>query len=62
VALFVWVVLMGSGLGFLWASVSVYGQSLEHLLALTASDQSEVKVITKYAAWNLLYPQRERKR
>jgi hypothetical protein len=57
IAFLVWAILIGSGIGFLWVSISVYALGIEHLLALHASDDApNVRIVTKYAAWSLLYP------
>ena len=52
-ALFIWAILLGSGLGFLWESANIF-------LHLTSGESMKVKTIGKFRAWNLLHPKEER--
>lgn len=47
-ALFIWALLLGSGIGFLWESVNIF----EHMVT---GESVKVRTIGKWAAWNLLH-------
>lgn len=51
-ALFVWAVLLGSGIGFLWSSAEVF-------FRLAADEEITTKtVVSKVRAWNTVYKPR----
>ena len=53
VALFIWCLLVGSGIGFLWESANIF-------LHLTSGESMKVKVISKWAGWWRVHPKEER--
>jgi hypothetical protein len=50
-ALFVWVVLVGSGLGFLWGSADLFSR-------LATGEEITKTVVSKWQAWHLVHPKR----
>ena len=48
-ALFIWCLLLGSGIGFLWESANIF-------MHLTTGESMKVKVITKWAGWFIVHP------
>ena len=53
VALFIWCLLVGSGIGFLWESANIF-------LHLTSGESLKVKTITKWQGWFRVHPKEER--
>ena len=53
IALFIWCLLIGSGIGFLWESANIF-------LHLTTGESIKVKVISKWAGWWRVHPKEEK--
>ena len=54
-AFFVWALLLGSGLGFAWATFDAYMTSARFLTELGAVQESRITVLSKVAAWIRVY-------
>jgi hypothetical protein len=50
-ALFVWVLLLGSGLGFVWGSADLFSR-------LATGEEITKTVVSKWQAWHLVHPKR----
>ncbi len=50
-ALFVWVLLMGSGVGFLWSAADVFSR-------LATGEEVTKTVMGKWQAWHIVNPKR----
>ena len=51
-ALLIWCVLIGSGIGFLWESANIF-------LHLTSGESMKVKTIAKWTGWWRVHPKEE---